>query len=56
MSVEDLKFITSREEGGIVMENGEFMATGCFGSNSRFSMTNPHMWYIGNKSCRAFMI
>jgi hypothetical protein len=43
MGVNHMKFITSREEGGIVMEIGEFMATGCFESNCRFSMAHPHV-------------
>jgi hypothetical protein len=43
MGVEHLEFIMSREEGGIVWENSEFMATRCFESNCIFSMAHPRM-------------
>jgi len=43
MGAEHLKFITEGEEGGIMPENIEFMVTGCFKLNCRFSMAHPRM-------------
>jgi hypothetical protein len=41
MGAEHLEFITDRVEGGIVPRNTEFMVTGCFESNCRFSIAHP---------------
>jgi hypothetical protein len=43
MGAEHLKFITDRAEGGIMPKNSEFMVTGCFKSNCRFSMAHPRV-------------
>jgi hypothetical protein len=43
MGSEHLKFIMSWEEGGIVLENSEFMVTGCFELNCRVYMAHPHV-------------
>jgi hypothetical protein len=43
MGAEHMGFITDRVEGGIVPRNTEFMATRCFKSNCRFSITHPRM-------------
>jgi hypothetical protein len=41
MGADHLEFITSREKGGIIPENSEFMAMRYFEYNCKFSMAHP---------------
>jgi hypothetical protein len=42
-SVEHMRFITSRAEEGIMLEDSELMAKRCFESSCRFFMENPRV-------------
>jgi hypothetical protein len=42
-SGEHPRFIMSKIEEGIMLEDSEFMAMRCFDSSCRFSMVNPHV-------------
>jgi hypothetical protein len=41
--VEHMRFITSWEKEGIILEDSEFMATICFESSWRFFIANPRV-------------
>jgi hypothetical protein len=56
MGIVHMKFIKYWAEGGIVPKNSEFMETGCFESNCRFSMANPCVQGTGDKGFKVYMI
>jgi hypothetical protein len=43
MGATHMEFITDQAEGGIMPRNTEFMVTGCFKLNYRFSITHPRV-------------